>query len=96
MNYKLSAAATEDIIGIYLDGIEAFGIRQAEAYHAALKACFDLLSGAPLIARERTEFTTPVRVHPFKSHVILYRIESDDILIIRVRHGREDWLNSLE
>lgn len=33
-----------------------------------------------------------MRIHPFKAHLVVYRIEEDgDILIVRVRHGHEDW-----
>jgi toxin ParE1/3/4 len=31
-------------------------------------------------------------VHPYRSHIVVYLIDNDgDILILRVRHGREDW-----
>lgn len=43
------------------------------------------------MARVRGEFEPPVRIHPWKAHVIVYVIEGDDILVVRVRHGREDW-----
>lgn len=33
-----------------------------------------------------------MRIHPFKAHLIVYRIDDDgDIFIVRVRHGQEDW-----
>ena len=45
------------------------------------------------MARERTEISPPVRIHPSGSHVIVYLIEeAENILIVRVRHGREDGL----
>jgi toxin ParE1/3/4 len=31
-----------------------------------------------------------VRIHPSAAHVIVDA--ADDVLIVRVRHGREDWL----
>jgi hypothetical protein len=31
-------------------------------------------------------------IHPHGAHIIIYRDIDSDILIIRVRHGREDWL----
>ncbi|PBB64827.1 plasmid stabilization protein ParE [Mesorhizobium sp. WSM4312] len=34
----------------------------------------------------------PMRIHPFKAHLVVYRIEADGhILIVRIRHGHEDW-----
>ena len=39
----------------------------------------------------------PVRVHRYQSHLIIYEIAEDDmVLILRVRHGREDWLRTDE
>ncbi|TLP55485.1 type II toxin-antitoxin system RelE/ParE family toxin [Parasedimentitalea maritima] len=93
MPYHLTRAAQEDLIRISVTGIENFGVSQARRYHDALFEVFDLLSANPKMARERLEFTKPCRIHRFHSHVIIYQIEGDDIRIIRVRHGREDWLS---
>ena len=46
------------------------------------------------MARERSELSPPVRAHPCGSHVILYTIEPDGILIVRVRHERKDWTST--
>lgn len=94
MAYKLSAKAEEDIIRIYRESFRLFGADQAEKYYAGIERTFQFLSDAPEAARERTEITPPVRVHPYKSHIVVYLIEdSDDVLILRVRHAREDWKN---
>ncbi len=93
MLYRLTQAAQDDIITISDAGIALFGERQARTYHDALFDMFDLLAANPKMARERAEFTTPLRVHRFQSHMIVYQIEGDDILIVRVRHGREDWIS---
>ncbi|KIV68650.1 ParE toxin protein [Rhizobium sp. UR51a] len=35
-----------------------------------------------------------MRIHPFRAHLVVYRVEADDdVLIVRVRHGHEDWGN---
>ena len=93
MPYRLTQAAQEDIINISEVGITLFDERQACTYHDALFDMFDLLAVNPMMARERTEFTTPFRIHRFQSHMIVYQIEDNGILIIRVRHGREDWIS---
>lgn len=93
MAYKLSAKADEDIVEIYLEGLEQFGSTQAEKYHADLEKTFGLISVNPQIARERNEIVPPVRIHPHASHVVVYEIdENGDVFIIRVRHAREDWM----
>jgi toxin ParE1/3/4 len=44
------------------------------------------------MAREREEISPHVRIHPFKAHLVVYRIEENGaIFVIRIRHGHEDW-----
>lgn len=93
MNICLTQAAEQDIRSLAEIGIEMFGVDQAQAYHNALFNTFDLLADNPRMGRERTELTPPIRVHPFRSHVVLYQIEDEDILIVRVRHAHEDWIS---
>lgn len=92
MSFKLTRKAEDDIIRIYRTGAELFGAAQAARYHEELAAVFKLLADNPKLARERGEISPAVRIHPHKSHLIVYRIEDNQsILIIRVRHGHEDW-----
>lgn len=92
MPFRLSLAAEEDIVGIAEAGVRLFGRAQARKYHDELFAVFDLIAANPRMARERHELTPPIRVHGFKAHLVLYVIEEDGgILIVRVRHGHEDW-----
>jgi toxin ParE1/3/4 len=92
MGCRLSLQAEEDIIGIAEEGARLFGPAQARRYHDELFAIFGLIAANPRMARERFEISPPVRIHPFKAHLVVYKIEEDDdILIIRVRHGHEEW-----
>ncbi len=50
----------------------------------------------PEIARERTEFHPPVRLHPHQAHLIVYQLEDKHLLIIRVLHRRTDWTTFIE
>ncbi|MDO8837434.1 MAG: type II toxin-antitoxin system RelE/ParE family toxin [Parvibaculum sp.] len=88
---RRTAKADEDLIGIYLYGVETFGTAQAEAYFSGLEQCFELLAAQPLIARERPEFRPPVRFHFHRAHVVVYLIDGESVLIVRVLHGRQDW-----
>lgn len=95
MKYVLSRKAEDDVVGIFLDGIQKFGIAQANEYHSKLEACFEFLADNPLAAPERREILPAVRIHPVGVHLVIYRLESPErIFIIRVRHSREDWLVS--
>lgn len=92
MSYTLSRKAEEDIIDIFLQGAEQFGIVQADYYHDLLKKTFRFLAENPEATRERPEITPPVHVYPIQSHLIFYTIdENKEIFIIRVRHAHEDW-----
>ena len=94
MSFQLTKKAEEDLILIAERGIELFGERQAQFYHNALFDLFEVISANPKMARERAELSPAVRVHPFKAHVVIYQIEGDGVSIIRIRHGREDWLSN--
>lgn len=93
MGYQIARRAEEDIENLYVSSATAFGIEQAERYFAGLEAAFNLLAKHPRIARERSEISPPVRVHPYKPHVIIYTLQGQNILILRIRHQREDWIS---
>jgi toxin ParE1/3/4 len=92
IGFRLSVEAENDILDIARNGALLFGVAQARKYHNELFSVFQLLSQYPKMARLRHEITPPIRIHPFRAHLIVYREESDhSILIIRIRHGHEDW-----
>lgn len=91
MAYRTTRRADQDIIDIYARGAADFGIGQAERYHQGLVAAFELLSENPHLARERMEFHPPIRLHPYRAHMIVYVGAGEGILVVRVLHGRQDW-----
>jgi toxin ParE1/3/4 len=92
MSFKLSVEAEEDIIAIAEQGVRMFGVDQAKRHHDELFALFDLIAAHPHIARERNEIEPPVRIYPFKAHLVVYRVEDDKkVFVMRIRHGHEDW-----
>ncbi|MFC4352562.1 type II toxin-antitoxin system RelE/ParE family toxin [Fodinicurvata halophila] len=91
MRLRTSRKADEDIIGIYLHGVREFGVHQAEHYHAGLMETLRLLAEQPMIARERSEFRPAVRIHVHQAHLIVYQVRQDDVLVLRVLDGRQDW-----
>ncbi len=90
MPYKLTPKAENDLTEIYLHGFLNFGETQAEKYFSELEDCFQVLSETPFIGRERTEFSPPVRIHHHGRHLVIYVIQEDRILIIRVLHDSMD------
>ncbi|MBN7806493.1 type II toxin-antitoxin system RelE/ParE family toxin [Agrobacterium rosae] len=68
-----------------------FGALVAKRYHDELLASLDLIAINPRMARERHEIYPRVRIHPFKAHLVVYRITEDgSVFVIRIRHGHED------
>ncbi len=92
MGFRLTEEAEEDIVGIAETGIRLFGSAHARRYHDELYAIFNLIAANPRMARERHEISPPMRIHPFKAHLVVYTIaEGGNVLIVRIRHGHEDW-----
>jgi len=75
MGYRLSRKAEEDIINLYLEGVEQFGAEQTEHYHLGLERAFEFLAAHPEAVRERHEITPPIRVHRSVSHIVIYIIQ---------------------
>ena len=92
--YRLSAEADEDMVTVYIQGHDRFGPFQADRYHDELEALFGRLADFPELGRLRQEYHPPVRIASHKAHVIVYEETPDGVLIIRVRHGHEDWRTS--
>lgn len=91
MRYRTTVEGDRDIADIYVLGADQFGVPQSERYIDDLFSTFELLANNPRMARERGELNPPMRLHPSRSHMIAYMIREEDILIVRVLHGREDW-----
>ncbi|NOY72168.1 MAG: type II toxin-antitoxin system RelE/ParE family toxin [Gammaproteobacteria bacterium] len=82
--------AEDDLINIWIYGYEQWGITQADHYIEGLGSRLTSLAQSPETCRERKEFSPPVRICPYVSHVIVYTIEDDSILVIRVLHKSMD------
>lgn len=75
--------------------MQTWSEQQADRYLALLTRAFERIAEDPTIARERTEFSPPVRIFACEAHVVIYVLQSDHVLIVRVRHKREDWMRDL-
>jgi toxin ParE1/3/4 len=94
VGFRLSLLAEEDVIRIAEEGIAIFGLAQAQKYHRELYEIFELISLNSRMARERHELLPPLRIHRFRAHLVVYGVGADDdVLIVRVRHAHEDWVN---
>lgn len=93
---RLSQKAAADLEEIWRFGAAEWSPGRADQYLDGLAAAFNLLCAMPGIARERTEFTPPVRIHPTGAHLVVYRIAHDHLHIVRVLGGRQDWQRLLQ
>ena len=83
-------AAEADLANIWRNGAERWGVAQADRYADSLFALFDLLAEFPEMARARTEFSPPVRIHPSGAHLLIYRLEGQGVEIIRILHAHQN------
>ncbi|UWQ26948.1 type II toxin-antitoxin system RelE/ParE family toxin (plasmid) [Leisingera aquaemixtae] len=88
--WRIRPAARADLAAIWRYGRDTWGAAQADAYADSLFALFDLLADFPEMARERAEFTPPVRIHPTGAHLVIYRLEQSRPEILRILHARRD------
>ncbi len=89
--YRLTPAARADLAAIWTYTADTWSVAQADAYVGGIRRNLELLLVYPLMARERLEIDPPVRIHRHRSHLIVYRIEPPYLIVIRIRHGHEDW-----
>lgn len=61
---------------------------QAERYLEELEQSFQLIAQNPELCRERLEFNPPVRIHHQGRHLIIYHLNDDCSVIIRILHDR--------
>ncbi|MCI5111645.1 MAG: type II toxin-antitoxin system RelE/ParE family toxin [Marivita sp.] len=96
MAVTLRPIALRDIDAIRDHSIESWGVETAVDYMTGLFDMFDLLAETPQIGRLRSETSPPVRLHPYRSHNILYTDSGSGVEILRILHSRRNWAILLE
>ncbi len=89
--YLLTPAARNDLEDIWRYTAQQWSMEQADRYTDILEDTFDRLLFMPEMARERSEFDPPVRIHPSAEHLIIYRIAGDHLAILRILGAGQDW-----
>ena len=87
---RTAPAAREDIREIKAYSRAAFGPHAVTAYLGGLRAIFDLLEGRPLAGGAEPDLGINVRSFGYRSHRIYYRLDGDDLLVIRILHHARD------
>jgi toxin ParE1/3/4 len=87
----LTPVAIADLDAIYRHSTERWGMEQARTYLQSLDRILRLLADHPEIARLRAEFSPPVYLHPFRSHLVVFRYYEMTLDVIRIVHARSNW-----
>lgn len=74
---------------------ERWSETQAGDYLTGVAAVFRLITDSPEMARVTDEFTPPVRIHPYRQHLIVHRVDDAGIDVIRILHNRSNWSDLL-
>ena len=94
-DYRLSPAALRDLDAIWDYTAQRWSVAQAETYIRGLTADMDLLVQEPRLARESHLIRPPVRLYRSGSHLIVYRIATGWLEVLRIVHMRQNWVDAL-
>lgn len=89
MQHRLSRNAAADLRRLYRRRVLDFGIAHADRYLARMEATFRGISEFPDAYPARPEIAE-ARIRPFEAHHIVYRIKAEEVVVLRVLHGRQD------
>lgn len=100
MRLEISVLASRDLYEIHGVGLGRYGPAPADAYLAKLFSTFEHIAQWPSAARERLSVRPSIRLFRRDAHiilyrVILYRVEGETVLILRVLHHNANWLDLL-
>jgi toxin ParE1/3/4 len=92
MAHRLAPQAAADLDGIwYYVAKESGSIDIVNHLIDSITDRFSLLSGHPYLGRTRDDdLGIGLRSFPVGEYVIVYCVENDEVLILRVVHGRRD------
>jgi toxin ParE1/3/4 len=91
MAYRLAPQAEADLedLAFYIF-LESGSLDIADRLIESITERFDLLAVHPRAGRRRDDLRRGLRSFPVHDFVVLYRIEGDDVVIVRVVRGSRD------
>jgi len=93
--WRIAEIAIVDMQHIAENGMIDFGEHHARKYTARLLDMFDTLAEMPYLAQERQASFHVVRIMPCGAHNIVYMVDDEDVVILRVLHGLQNWFELL-
>lgn len=88
-SYRLTRAADGDFESIFDFGIDQFGLVRADAYQRGMIERFAQLAERPSLYPSVGHIQPGLHRSVYQSHSIYYRVESEEIVIVRIL-GRQD------
>jgi toxin ParE1/3/4 len=95
-SYRLAPRALADLDDIWRFTAERWSLNQADRYIDDLVRVFETIALFPTLARERAEFSPPVRIQSHEGHLVIYLVTEGEVVVLRVLGGRQDWLAILK
>lgn len=83
---RTAPAARQDIRDIRVYSKARFGPRVSRQYLDGLIASFDRLADRPQVGSVESGLGDGMRSLAYRSHRIYYRVEGDDLLVVRILH----------
>ena len=90
-DYRLSAAAEDDIQILFQSSQLMFGPRQTDIYMTGLGRAFQNLADNPGMGRRSDDLKRGLFRFRYQSHMVFYTIEPDQVVIQRILHARMDF-----
>lgn len=88
--YHLTPAARADLTGIWDYTEERWGVVQAERYTRQIEQVFQALSDGTGISYDAEEIRSGYRKAIVGRHMVYFRTEDDQIVVIRILHQSMD------
>jgi toxin ParE1/3/4 len=90
LRIRVSRRAQAEIKRIYVYTAQHWDVEQADRYQEQIGSAFRELARFPSLGVERPDIATGIRSLVVGSHIVLYRVRDDEVVVTRVVHSRQD------
>ncbi|MEM9716285.1 MAG: type II toxin-antitoxin system RelE/ParE family toxin [Pseudomonadota bacterium] len=94
-NVELTAAAEEDLTGIWLYTYETWGFDQAEKYYDQIISCCEAIGSGKARSKSVEGLGDNIHVHHCEQHYIFFLPEERPV-VLAILHGRMDFIAWLQ
>ena len=94
-NVELSAAAEEDLTGIWLCTYETWGFDQAEKYYDQISSCCEAIGSGKARSKSVEGLADNIHVHRYEQQYI-FLLPNERPIVLAILHGRMDFIARLQ